>query len=847
MNIVLAGYYGAGNLGDELLLSQLLERLEAARQEVVGVVTLDAVHTSMMHGCAAIQRDDLHELVQRIANADVLVMGGGGLFQDHHRFAVADLGVFPAPGVSYYAQLCLLARRVGVPYMLFAMGVGPLQTAEAREVTREIFQHAAHVSVRDQVSATLLRQIGVTREVVVGADPGWLVPCVDRMDLGQQFPALSGRPVAVVVPRDWPFTERWRQSLAAGLEVLEEAGWAILWLPFQTSEHGNDLGIVDELRRGLNRSTPQAIARCARPEEAARIIGSANALVAMRLHALILGLQARVPSLAVEYDEKLAAVASACQLPRDLRLSLSDSASHFRAGVQALIGAAADSVPIGQDNVAGLADAARHTYEALLFALQLIPHRSTCTDWHDRGYDWVAQWSVEYRVQAERRIASLLVTNARQASQLEDIRCSQAWRMAAPLRASERALTIIRSDGWGVFLGKLYRLLFVRISVSMLKAAARRRMLEILHAHPGCTPVLFPPIVAWNMHLFQRPHHLAKELAARSYLYFFCIPASPHDQVMTFDEVAPGCFITPHFDLVEALPGKIVHLYSTDNIHTLEWIRNRLQHGDQVLYEYVDEIHEDISQRDIPAQVIEKHHYLLRNEEIACVATADKLYREVCANRSRNCALITNGVDIERFSVRRGDRAAPEELVDVVATGRPVIGYFGALAKWFDYDLVIRLGQLRPAYEIVLIGPDYDGSMRVLEAAGLPNLRMLGPVDYKRLPDYACWFDVSVIPFRINEITESTSPIKLFEYMALGHPIVTTNMPECRKYQSVLIGDGVDQFIRQVERALSLGDDATYQSTLSKEALANSWSSKADALDQLLRNSTLECTPPRME
>lgn len=436
----------------------------------------------------------------------------------------------------------------------------------------------------------------------------------------------------------------------------------------------------------------------------------------------------------------------------------------------------------------------------------------------------------------EARIAVLNKSMTSLGEQLNEIYQSWGWRILAPIRITSRAIEIARTQGWKTLALKLYHALSCRVAKPLLKHLARRRLQQILRAHPERTPVLFPPIVPWNLHLFQRPHHLAKELAARGYLYFFCVPVSRHDRVLTFEEVEPGCFTTPYLELLEALPGKVVHLYSTDNIHTLAWICNRLAQGDQVLYEYIDEIHEDISRRRIPLEVLEKHAYLLRNEKITCVATADKLFQEVRAVRNQNCALITNGVDLSHFSIKRKEREMPLELANIISPGRHIIGYFGALAKWLDYDLIARVAKQMPEYEIILIGPDYDGSLHALESAQLPNVHILGPVDYKQLPEYACWFDVSIIPFLINEITESTSPIKLFEYMALGHPIVTTNTPECRKYSSVLIGSEVD-FAAQIEQALGLRETPQYLQLLRKEAEANSWTSKAEAIDRLMQES----------
>jgi glycosyltransferase involved in cell wall biosynthesis len=214
----------------------------------------------------------------------------------------------------------------------------------------------------------------------------------------------------------------------------------------------------------------------------------------------------------------------------------------------------------------------------------------------------------------------------------------------------------------------------------------------------------------------------------------------------------------------------------------------------------------------------------------------------VASKRSRNYALVTNGVELEHFSLKLERNEAPPELEPILRQGKPIIGYFGSLAQWFDYELVIELAKRRD-YEVVLIGYDYDGSMKRYGLDRRKNLRVIGPIPYQRLPRYAHWFDVSMIPFRLNEITESTSPIKLFEYMALGHPIVSTGLPECRKYRSVLIGESTEGFLGAVDRALGLRSDAEYCATLRREALENTWQAKAEQIDHLLGGSASQEKP----
>ena len=111
-----------------------------------------------------------------------------------------------------------------------------------------------------------------------------------------------------------------------------------------------------------------------------------------------------------------------------------------------------------------------------------------------------------------------------------------------------------------------------------------------------------------------------------------------------------------------------------------------------------------------------------------------------------------------------------------------------------------------------------------------------GAKDYAVLQNYAARIDVLTIPFLINDITKATSPVKLFEYMALNKPVVTTDMDECRKYKSVLIGHDHDEFLAQLDRAYALREDAEYLELLDSEARANTWSEKARCiLDELAK------------
>lgn len=362
--------------------------------------------------------------------------------------------------------------------------------------------------------------------------------------------------------------------------------------------------------------------------------------------------------------------------------------------------------------------------------------------------------------------------------------------------------------------------------------------LSIIKKNPNKKIILFPTLVDWNIPLFQRPQHIALNMGNEGYLYFFCTN-NIIDTVDGFDEVSKNCFVTNsnEYWLIEELGklsnrDKILHLYSTDNIRDNEYIQLVRNNGFTILYEYVDEIHEEISGMKIQQRILDRHNSMLEDESVTVIATADKLYQEVKAVRKTNFALVTNGVQLGHFDQKFSN--VPLEIKDIVKKGNPIIGYYGAFAKWLNYELIEELATKHPEWEILLIGKDYDGSINNSNISKFSNIHVVGPINYYQLPEYAQHFSISTIPFRINDITDSTSPIKLFEYMALNKPIVTTAMPECRKYKSVLIGENHDHFIEKIEDAVNSILPDTYYNDMKKEYIENTWDQKTKDIIKLL-------------
>lgn len=355
--------------------------------------------------------------------------------------------------------------------------------------------------------------------------------------------------------------------------------------------------------------------------------------------------------------------------------------------------------------------------------------------------------------------------------------------------------------------------------------------------------VVFDSRVGWNIPLFQRSQHMANELTDDGYLYFYRTSEQFDPHIKTVEKLKDRLYLVnmanfalqnAMFDLLKEYKGhKFLSLYSTDVYLDEQYIKEKyIDNGFKIIYEYIDELSDEISGH-LPDFVYDRHKNIIEDKSNIAVGSADKLIEEIEEIRGKeNVAMITNGVQYDHWQYRSDE--VPEKLKDIVSKGNPIIGYFGALAKWFDYELLKKVAKERPNYEIVLIGFLYDNSFKDSKIDELENVHYLGIVDYKELNKYSQYFTISTIPFLLNDITESTSPVKLFEYMAMGHPIVTTDMRECRKYKSVLIGKSHEDFIEKLDFVLTLDKNDEYYNYLKEEALANTWKEKAAILDRLI-------------
>ncbi len=165
--------------------------------------------------------------------------------------------------------------------------------------------------------------------------------------------------------------------------------------------------------------------------------------------------------------------------------------------------------------------------------------------------------------------------------------------------------------------------------------------------------------------------------------------------------------------------------------------------------------------------------------------------------------LVPNGVDVDSFAQAAFDSGGlPADLAQIP---RPRIGFVGNIAEWVDIDLLMNIAREHPSWHFVMVGP----YQREAERPAAANLHWIGTRPYVSVPDYVAGCDVGIIPFKQSRLTECVDPLKLYEYLAAGRPVVSTPMPRAQEFSGLVeIADTPSSFSQAIERALQSDDES---------------------------------------
>jgi len=210
------------------------------------------------------------------------------------------------------------------------------------------------------------------------------------------------------------------------------------------------------------------------------------------------------------------------------------------------------------------------------------------------------------------------------------------------------------------------------------------------------------------------------------------------------------------------------------------------------------------------------------------ITTSEALYQSKRAMRA-DAVLVRHGVDYDRFA--RAWREPLPRPTDLPNAPGPILGFFGLIDFWIDCKLIAEVARLRPQYQFVLIG---DCKVDVGELRKLPNVHFLGRRPNESLPAYCAAFDIGLLPFDTGPMTRNVNPIKMYEYLAAGLPVISTPMPEAERFSGpIQIVQSAEQFAQTCDDVLAADHDGRRRQ-ISDVVRSESWLSKVELLSEIV-------------
>ncbi len=297
-DILLSGYYGFKNTGDEAILASILDALKNVEPELkVKILSVNPSFTEKEHNTPSVHRYR-SEMFYALLESRMLISGGGGLLQDSTSIR----------SPLYYLAMVLLAKLTGKKVMFYAQGIGPLKTFTGRTLTSYIANMVDFITVRDAKSAQILKELGVCKPPVeITTDPVFAMTPACEPDIldafaAEKIPFEGNRWIGLSV-RDWNSSVDYLNIISRAVDKLSEKfSCKILLIPM----HYPDDLIVSRRIKNTIKNSVYIVSGEYSPRVLMGMLGKMNILIAMRLHAVIMSSVLAVPSVPLAYDPKIA-------------------------------------------------------------------------------------------------------------------------------------------------------------------------------------------------------------------------------------------------------------------------------------------------------------------------------------------------------------------------------------------------------------------------------------------------------------------------------------------------------------------------------------------------------------
>lgn len=300
LRILISGYYGFNNLGDEAILTSMQQALRMEHEQLaLTVLSANPKLTESSHDVHAISRTDYKAIWHALGENDLLISGGGSLLQD----------VTSSRSLQYYLLILAMSLVRRTPFMIYGQGIGPIRKAWNRRLTGWILQAAKVLTVRDQQSFDELLQLGIPKaKLYLSADPVLLFESPESAP-GQQILKDLGvqperGPLLAVSVRSWGNDETWIDQLALALDAIISTQQAqVVFIPMQQS---GDEAIGQKIKEHMKQKEHSfCLPHGYSVKEVLSVIKSCQLLIGVRLHALVFAAITATKAIAIRYDPKV--------------------------------------------------------------------------------------------------------------------------------------------------------------------------------------------------------------------------------------------------------------------------------------------------------------------------------------------------------------------------------------------------------------------------------------------------------------------------------------------------------------------------------------------------------------
>lgn len=373
-----------------------------------------------------------------------------------------------------------------------------------------------------------------------------------------------------------------------------------------------------------------------------------------------------------------------------------------------------------------------------------------------------------------------------------------------------------------------------------------------LQSNPDKYDIICFPIIDWHFR-YQRPQQILHQIAQAGHRVFYIDVNFVWSDKEGYFEITP---IEENIFLCTLNSKKAFNIYqdkidscslevlkkSIDSLIVTENVKDALcvidlsfwvplafylksSHGVSIVYDCMDDHSGFITNS---SKMISQEESL-RKESDLILASSRRLYNS-CKIVNENTVLITNATDVNHFASAQRDKNNP-----LVSLKPPIIGYYGAISDWFDVDLVKSVAKKCPDYSFVLIGRVAEANLSGLQS--LPNVYHFDEVPYKILPNYLAWFDVGIIPFKISPLTLATNPVKFYEFLSAGKPVVSVRLPELEQYQHLCyLASNKDEFVQALSKAIKENTSSRIEERV-HFAKSHTWEERVKVITKAIKDS----------